>query len=196
MQLTNHQSVKEISQLLQIFKEDGVNNIAYDPSLMRGFDYYTDIAFEVFDTDPDNNRSMFGGGRYEGLVSMFGVEGITAVGFGMGDITLRNFLEAHGLLPTLNPATEVYVLGMAEGARKVVKELREMNVKSAFDTSGRKLDKQLKTAEKLGIRYVIFVGENELKSDQYTLKDMKTGEQETYSLQRIVSLISDYRDSN
>lgn len=193
-QLKTHESVSDLQKLITNLKDGGITNAVYDPSLMRGFDYYTDIAFEVFDTDPENNRSMFGGGRYEGLVGMFGVAGLTAVGFGMGDITLKNFLEAHGLMPDLKPTTELYVLGLCQGASKIVQELRQMNIKVAFDNTGRKLDKQLKSAAKLGIRYVLFVGDKELKDEQFTLKDLKTGDQETHSLQRVVSQIADYRD--
>ena len=85
---------------------------------------------------------------------------------------------------------------MAQGADKVVSELREMGVNVAYDNTERKLDKQIKTAEKLGIRYVLFVGDNELKEEQFTLKDIKSGNQETHSLQRIVSKVKDYRDSD
>ncbi len=87
-----------------------VSNVKFDITLMRGFDYYTDIVFEVTDTNPENNRSMFGGGRYDGLVGLFGVEPVPTVGFGMGDVTLQNFLESHQLLPELRSQTDVYVV--------------------------------------------------------------------------------------
>lgn len=189
----NHPSLDELEALLTHLQSVGVSGIAFDPSLVRGFDYYTDIAFEVFDTNPDNNRSLFGGGRYEGLVGMFGVENVSAVGFGMGDITLQNFLETHELLPKLRSSTDVYVSGLAGGAEKVVRDLREMGLNVAFDQSGRKLEKQIRTAEKQGVRHILFVGEQELKDEQYSLKDLKTGEAEKHSLQRIASIIKDYR---
>lgn len=194
--LIKTEPVAKLRQVLLALNEAGITNVEFDPSLMRGFDYYTDVAFEVFDTDPENNRSMFGGGRYDGLVGSFGNGDVTAVGLGMGDITLKNFLESHKLLPQLTPATELYVCAMSNGAEKVVRELREMEVNVAVDDSNRKLDKQLKTAEKLGVRYVLFVGENEIKSQQFTLKNLKTGNQEAHSLQRIVTIIKDARDSN
>ena len=89
----------EIQNILNTLSNSGINNIRFDVTLMRGFDYYTDVVFEVFDTHPDNNRSMLGGGRYDGLVGLFGVKPVSSVGFGWGDVTLMNFLELHGLLP-------------------------------------------------------------------------------------------------
>lgn len=192
-QVGNHPSLDELETLLSHLKEVGVSGATFDPSLVRGFDYYTDIAFEVFDTNPENNRSLFGGGRYEGLVGLFGVENVSAVGFGMGDITLQNFLEAHELLPKLRSSTDVYVAGLASGAEKVVRELREMGLNVAFDQSGRKLEKQMRTAEKQDVRHILFVGDQELQDEQYSLKDLKTGEAEKHSLQRIASIIKDYR---
>ncbi|MDP3763533.1 MAG: ATP phosphoribosyltransferase regulatory subunit [bacterium] len=79
-----------------IFKEIGPNFV-FDPSLARGQTYYTGMVFEIFDSNKENARSIAGGGRYDNLLEMFEVEPIPAVGFGMGDITLRDFLETHGL---------------------------------------------------------------------------------------------------
>src|SRR3990167_8314894 len=81
-----------------IFKEIGPNFV-FDPSLARGQAYYTGMVFEIFDTDTENNRALAGGGRYDNLLELFEVDPIPAVGFGMGDITLRDFLETHKLGP-------------------------------------------------------------------------------------------------
>ena len=87
----------------------GVRNMVVDTGVTRGFDYYTGMVFEVFDNDPSNRRSLFGGGRYDNLLSLFGSETIPAVGFGMGDVTAHDFLEAHNLLPRYAPATELMI---------------------------------------------------------------------------------------
>ncbi|MDP2704788.1 MAG: ATP phosphoribosyltransferase regulatory subunit [bacterium] len=87
----------EIRVLLEKLEEAGIKNAKFDPKIVRGFDYYTGMVFEVFDTHQDNNRSLFGGGRYDNLLEVFGVDPVPTVGFGMGDITLRDFLETHGL---------------------------------------------------------------------------------------------------
>ncbi len=86
-----------LAKIKQELGKKGVNNVVLDSSLMRGFEYYTDTVFEVFDTHPDNRRSLFGGGRYDNLLEIFGVEPVPTVGFGMGDVTMRDFLETHGL---------------------------------------------------------------------------------------------------
>ncbi|TSC57934.1 MAG: histidyl-tRNA synthetase [Parcubacteria group bacterium Greene0416_79] len=78
-------------------RQRGITNIEFDSSIVRGFDYYTGMVFEVFDTSPESRRSLFGGGRYDNLLEMFGVEPIPTVGFGMGDVTIWDFLETHKL---------------------------------------------------------------------------------------------------
>jgi histidyl-tRNA synthetase len=86
-----------IEKLLAGLNAKGVTNAVFDPNIVRGFDYYTGMVFEVFDTSTENRRSLFGGGRYDNLLEIFGVEPVPCVGFGMGDITIRDFLETHKL---------------------------------------------------------------------------------------------------
>src|SRR3990167_4191274 len=100
-------STAYLEELRAQLEHTGVRNMIVDTKITRGFDYYTGMVFEVFDTDENNRRSMFGGGRYDNLLSMFGGESIPAVGFGMGDVTARDFLETHNLLPPYSPATEL-----------------------------------------------------------------------------------------
>lgn len=83
---------------IEDFKKIG-ENIVSDPSLVRGQAYYTGMIFEIFDINKENSRAIAGGGRYNNLLEMFDVEPIPAVGFGMGDIALRDFLETHKLKP-------------------------------------------------------------------------------------------------
>lgn len=185
-----------ITQLMKELKSSEVTNAIFDITVMRGLDYYTDIVFEVFDTHPDNNRSMFGGGRYDGLVGLFGVEPVPTVGFGMGDVTLANFIEAHELMPKLKVETDMYVVLVGDVQHKVQKmvaELRQMGVKLAVDFSGKKPGDQIKTALKKHIAYVLIIGEQELQDDHYTIKNLATGEEEKHSLQRIVSIVKDRR---
>jgi len=186
----------KLAQLAELLAKRGITNAVYDPTLMRGFDYYTDIVFEVFDNDPENNRSMFGGGRYDGLVGMFGVEPVPTIGFGMGDVTFLNFLEAHNLMPHIPSETDAYVIligDVAEKAQPVLDELRKNGVNLAVDITGRKLDKQLKTAVKKHIPYAIFIGEKELEDQQLRIKHLDTGSEEVRSIPRIVSIVKDYR---
>jgi histidyl-tRNA synthetase len=195
-ELAAHESVETLQQLIALLNDAMITNLTFDVSLMRGFDYYTDIVFEVFDADPENNRSMFGGGRYDGLVGLFGVDPVPTAGFGMGDVTLQNFLETHGLLPSLKPETELIVALIGDvyaPAQRVIAELREMGVAVAVDSSGKKADKQIKNALKQGVRHMLFIGEKEIEQEQYILKDLAKGTEEQHSLQRIVSVIKDFR---
>lgn len=192
----SHPSAGELKQLLELLESEGISNAVFDPTLMRGFDYYTDIVFEVFDTNPENNRSMFGGGRYDGLVAQFGVDPIPTVGFGMGDVTLQNFLETHELLPKLSTETDVCVFMIGDvfsAAQKIVRELREMGLNVVIGSNDQKLDKQIKNAVLNGIKYGLFVGAKELESEQFVLKDLQAGTEEAHGLQRIVSIVKDYR---
>ncbi len=189
-------AAQNLTKLIQQLKEAGVSNVVFEPSIARGFDYYTDVVFEVFDTNPENNRSMFGGGRYDGLVELFGVPPIPAVGFAMGDITLQNFLESNDLLPKLQTETDLYAVligDVLDAAQKPLSQLRQMGVNVATDYTNRKLDKQIKTAVKKDIRYALFIGEEELAGEQFVLKDLKTGQEERHSLQRVVAVVKDYR---
>jgi histidyl-tRNA synthetase len=198
-QLLDTQAVQEVQALFTLLRERGIDNAIFDISLMRGFDYYTDIVFEIFDTHPENNRSLFGGGRYDGLVGLFGVEPIPTVGYAIGGTTMHDFLEAHGLLPKFESTTDVYMIVLGDtlkGAQKLARELREEGVKVAVDITGRKLDKQIKSAVKMKVPFMLFVGEQELQSGQYTLKDTARENEEKLSFERVVTTIEDYRRRN
>jgi histidyl-tRNA synthetase len=187
----------ELKELLRILQEARITNVVFDPTIMRGFDYYTGIVFEIFDEDPENNRSMLGGGRYDGLVGLFGVEPVPTVGFGFGDVTLQNFIEGHKLMPALRPETDVYVVligNVYDKAQRTINSLRDMGVNVAVDFSGRSADKQIKSAVKKGVHYALFIGEKELEEEQYEVKNLLNGTSERRSLERIVSIVKDYRD--
>ncbi|HEU4914479.1 MAG TPA: histidine--tRNA ligase [Candidatus Saccharimonadales bacterium] len=197
--IREHESAKEVKKLIDMLHEARVTNVVFDITIMRGFDYYTGIVFEMFDNDPDNNRAMMGGGRYDGLVGLFGVEPVPTVGFGWGDVTLQNFLEGHNLLPALRTETDIYAVlvgDVYDSAIKVINELREMGANVAVDLTGRKMDKQIKTAVKKNIHYAVFIGEKEIKDELYKLRNLTTGIEERHSASRIVSIVKDYRDED
>jgi histidyl-tRNA synthetase len=194
--LREHQSAAELRDLLGQLAGNGVKNAKFDISIMRGFDYYTDIVFEVYDKHSDNNRSMVAGGRYDGLVGLFGVAPVPTVGFGWGDVTLANFLELHHLLPGFQPETAVYVAlvgDVARRAQKPVAELRAAGLNVAVDLSGKKIGDQLKTADKKGIGQVLVIGENELEDGRFILKDLKTGAEKKDDLKALAKLIKSTR---
>jgi histidyl-tRNA synthetase len=187
---------QEVDQLLGMLKQAGVNNVTFDPTVFRGFDYYTDIVFEIYDTHPENNRSMFGGGRYDGLIALFGVEPVPTVGFGMGDVTLQNFLELHQLLPALKPETEVLVImvdDVADHAQTVLNQLREKGIRVTIDWMDRKIDNSIRAAVKKRIPYVLFIGNREVSDQVYSLKELASGQEQKLNIDQIAELISKQR---
>jgi len=189
-------SFKEVKELFTLLERAGVKNAVFDITLMRGLDYYTGTVFEFFDNHPDNNRSLFGGGRYDGLVGLFGAEPISAVGMAPGLTMTELFLQTHGLLPKLSSTTEVYVVVVGEtleSAAEFAARLREEGVNVELDITGRKLDKQLKTAVKKEIPFIVFIGEKEITADVYPFKDRASSEEQKLSFERIVSTVKDRR---
>lgn len=170
-----------LNRVIEILTQAGVTNFRIDDSIKRGQAYYTGVVFEFFDTNPANNRSILGGGRYDNLTSLFGDTELPAVGFGWGDVTTRDFLETHNLLPGYRTTTHIYVAllsnAYAETASRLAQELRENGVNVAIDWSEKKVGDQVKNANKHQVPYLIVVGEDEAKSGTYKLKDLKTGEE-------------------
>jgi len=178
-------------------KELGVTNVVIDTSIIRGFDYYTGIVFEVFDTSSENNRSLFGGGRYDNLLELFDKETIPTVGFGMGDVTIRDFLETHNLLPAYTAPTELYLCTMSPEAKVyaqvLAKELRAQDINVEVGLSDKKVGDQIKTADKKNIPFVICIGEDEMQSEiadeSFTIKHLESGEETTLSKDAIADHI-------
>lgn len=191
------EAMKDVNDVLKHLKTVGITHVTFDPTLMRGLDYYTGTVFEFFDTHPENNRAMYGGGRYDGLVGLFGAEPVSAVGIAPGLTPTELFLQSHGLLPQLATETDVYVVVLGEdaqkGATKLAERLRSEKVNVELDITGRKLDKQIKTAVKKGVPYMLFVGESELKNEVYSLKNTASSDEQSLSFERVVTTIKDKR---
>lgn len=157
-------------------RELGIRNVKIDRSIARGFNYYTGTIFEIFDVSGENNRSMLGGGRYDNLTSMFSADPISGIGFGMGDVTMRDFLETHDLLTSSITAPTVMVIPMEANqnlaAQKIAMEIRRKEISVATDIGTRKLGKKISDAAERLVEYIIVVGEDELASGTYTLKNL------------------------
>jgi histidyl-tRNA synthetase len=184
---------KELVELIDKLEEVGVKNVAFDPTLMRGFDYYTGMVFEVFDLNPDNNRSIFGGGRYDDLMDIFGAKKMPAVGFGAGEVTMKDFLETYELLPAYMPSVSIAVCSISKEfighANVLAEKLREFGVNTSVDLTGKKIGEQIKIADKQKVPFVITVGEDEVKSSVYPLKNLKTGEEVKKTLEEIPEIV-------
>ena len=173
---------REILGMIVILKERGIANATFDPTLVRGFDYYTGIIFEVFDTDPENSRAIFGGGRYDKLVALFGGDPIPAIGFAIGDVTLMDFLETHGLVPAGAGKAQLYLGTFPDGleeARAFANALRASGIRVFMNLKERSLSDQIREASKRGIPYFTTYGLEEVKSGNLRLKELATGAEES-----------------
>jgi len=193
-EIRDSSSVREVQELFTLLERAEVKSLVFDITLMRGFDYYTGMVFEVFDNHPENNRALFGGGRYDGLVGLFGAEPISAVGMAPGETMMELFLKTHNLLPELHSITDVYIAVLGDTAReagKIARDLRKAGINAELDIIDRKLDKQIKTALKKDIPRILFVGEEEVKSGLYPLKDLKNNKEYKLDFDHIVELIKE-----
>ncbi len=192
--LSSENPPEDVKTVLIILSEQGVTNAVFDPSIVRGFNYYTGVVFELFDTHPDNNRALFGGGRYDNLTAMFDEEPITGIGFGMGDATIENFLSVRQLLPPFIPPTKVYIAVTDHDripfALSIAKELREGLVNTAMDFADKKLADQIKAATKHKIPFLIVIGEDEENSDKIKVRDLSTGEEMILERAQLVQYFS------
>ncbi len=174
-----HQGLAEIRQVIQGLERLGIKNARFDQTLMRGFDYYTGIVFEVYDMNPINRRSVFGGGRYDDLLSIFGGDKVPAVGFGAGDVIARDLMETYGTLPKGSFPADIGICVVGEQntpyALEVAQNLRTKGARVSIDLSGKKLGDQISNANKKGIPKIICVGDEEVKSGKLRIKDLATG---------------------
>lgn len=189
--LKNPESFEYFTTLKGALVGAGITNAVIDPNIARGFDYYTGLVFEVFDTNPENPRAMFGGGRYDNLVGQYGTEQVAAVGFAMGDVIARDFLETHKLLPTLPSTATVYVAPAttAEGANaaEFADLLRSRGVNVALGMRHEKIGDHIKNALKLSIPFFIAFGENEKTKGVVALKNLVAESEEVIPMDNLAS---------
>ena len=196
LNIRSHSSLQNLELLMNKLNSLGVSNTIFDITLMRGFDYYTDVVFEIFDTNPENSRAIMGGGRYDGLVGLFGVEPVATAGFGLGDVTLQDFLTTHKLLPEVKTETDIYtiILGNnSNAANEIITKLRSKGINVAVDITNRKLASKIKTASKKNITFVMFIGDDEIEKNKVVLRNLSNGDEASYSVDEIVKFIKNYR---
>lgn len=160
-------------------------DIKFDPTIIRGFDYSDGLVYEVFDNNPNNRRSIFGGERFDKLINIFGDYELPSTGFAMGDCTLLEFLKGWSLLPNFKNEVEYLVTVWPSNDQKFF--LKSLKTTNQLRKQGKsvicwletntKLDKQLKYADKKGIPQAVIVGEEEIKNGTITIKDLSTGAQ-------------------
>ena len=152
-----------------------------DTGIVRGLDYYTGPVFEFISNDIGAQGTVCGGGRYDGLVEQLGGKPTPALGFGSGLERLLLVMEKLGIAIPGAETVDVYVAtagkAAADAAQKLVLELRRSGIAAEHDLCDRSLKAQMKYADKIGARYTMVIGDDELAAGTANLKNMQTGEQ-------------------
>jgi histidyl-tRNA synthetase len=155
--------------------------------LVRGLDYYTGTIFEVVSRELGAQNAVCGGGRYDSLVGELGGSDIPAVGMAIGLERLIEVMRLQKLLPEKEQGVSVYIAALGQEAQKTafakMLELLKEGIGADMDLSGKSLKSQLKAADNLGAKYVLMIGEDELKKNAFPLRDMKTGEQKEIKIE-------------
>jgi len=188
----------ELQNFEQLLKEINISNYCtFSSGTVRGLDYYTGIIYEVFDTGKENIRSIFGGGRYDDLLSLFSDEKITGTGFGMGVYMLTLFLKTYNLIPEeikeKDYSDTIYIASINENmstyAFELARTIRDEDFPCIIDYKFKNLKNQLKRANELGVLIVLIVGPEELTERTVTIRNMASEEQNTVNFDEIVNEI-------
>ncbi|MBR2019590.1 MAG: histidine--tRNA ligase [Clostridia bacterium] len=186
----------ELRQLFDALEKAGLAPYCvFDFGIIRGLDYYTGTVFEVFDNAPENNRAMFGGGRYDNLVGLFVKNAkISGVGYGMGDVTLENFLFTHHLVPaSFGAGVKVLVTRFDdvpyESYLAVLDALRDAGIVSSVFLGAKKFGKQIDFAVKDGYTHVVIMGGDEYARGVVRVKDLTTREEQELTLSNAIAAL-------
>jgi len=189
-----YQESAELQTIFTALESLGVKEyVQFDPKIVRGLDYYTGVVFEARDVGK-STRAILGGGRYDDLVKDVGGEQLTGVGFAMGDVVLPIILEQYGLLPDLqvNP-TQILVTIFDENLMPIslttAATLRRAGFSVQTYPEPAKIGKQLKFADRNGVKFAIVIGPEEKEQGIVQVKDMKTREQLSVPLEGLVNYI-------
>jgi len=168
--------------------------ITFDPSIVRGLDYYTGMVFEVHDRKREF-RALFGGGRYDNLAELFGGEHIPAVGFGMGDAVLELMMRRKNIWPEEKLELDIFIATIGNVDTEVSRlstVLRNNGFTVDFDIMNRNLSNQIKFASKLGAKFLLIIGERDLKEGIVTIRDLDSGKESKILLNEVISSPSKY----
>lgn len=185
--------LKGIEELTEVFNTvNGIGlstaKLEFDVTLARGLNYYTGAIFEV-KANNVNMGSICGGGRYDDLTSIFGLKDVSGVGISFGADRIYDVMEELNLFPSFKSST-TQVLFLNFGAElvellKILKTVRNQNIHAEYYPENANLKKQMKYANAKGIPFVAFIGDNELESGVFKLKNMDNGEQKEITLKEL-----------
>ena len=164
---------------------------AIDPRIVRGLDYYTKTVFEIITDTPDGGElTVCGGGRYDGLIEELGGPATPGIGWGMGIERMLMVQDMRGTAPAAPDYLDAFVVTLGDDARmagmKLVNDLRAQGVKADLDHAARSMKAQFKYANKLGVKNVVVIADDELKLNAVKLRNMTESTEETVPMGQIV----------
>ena len=187
----------EIADLLELLKSIELDcvSLEIDVTLARGLNYYTGSIFEVTPPKAVEMGSIGGGGRYDDLTGIFGLEGLSGVGISFGLDRIYLVMEMLGMFPeAVDSSLDVLFVHFgeqeAQRAFELLSQLREKGIRSDIYPVYTKMQKQMKYANNRNVPYVILIGANELANDTFVVKDMRGGGQKTYSVSDLEDFIT------
>ena len=184
--------LKEVIKFIRIFMVPE-NNFKIDLTIARGLDYYTGTVYETFLNKYRNLGSVCSGGRYDNLTEYYSTRKMPGVGISIGLSRLFFQLTDNNIISIDNQSiADVLVISMDNNYQecaKIASILRENDLKVQVDFENKKIAKKFKYADKLNVNYVIVIGEDEIKNNVLTLKNMKTGEQQTIKIEEAIKII-------
>ena len=186
---------ESLKQVMALAQELGAKNIQFDPTMVRGLDYYTGSIFETIVSEPKIG-SITGGGRYDKLIKSLGGPDVPAVGTTIGMERICDVIEELNLWPELTGTTTkvlvtVFSPELLDSSLSITRELRENGINTdIYEDYTAKLDKQMKYADQKQIPYVIIIGDDEKNKEIVTIKNLQSGTQQQLPLSGVISLLS------
>ncbi len=191
-----NKGVEELNYIIQKIDKLGLKNseLKFDISLARGLNYYTGSILEVKSSDI-NIGSIAGGGRYDELTSIFGLDNLSGVGISFGIDRIFLVMDELDLFPeNIDISSQVLFLNFGEEEASfclsLLKQLRDNNINSELYPTADKIKKQMNYANNKGVQFVVMVGEDEIKSGQLTIKDMRSGDQSRMKVSELIKTLS------
>ncbi len=181
----HHERVKDLLIMSEIPFEE-------DDKIVRGLDYYTKTVFEFVAGNIGAKATVCGGGRYNNLIEQIGGKPCPAVGFGMGIERLVLTMTAVGASFGEEPSPDVFIanIGASDDAFKLTAQLRNAGIAAECDVMGRSLKSQMKLSDKLGSKFTVVIGEEEIEKGVVKVKNMKTGEENETAIESLADYLS------
>ncbi len=187
------EGIDELKELLKLTKEFGVE-IEITPTLARGLSYYTGTVYEVYLKKSQIKSSIAAGGRYDKMIGLLleRNEEFPAVGISFGIDVIADAIKLEGKIKARKSVVDVYVAPIGDVMPKAIsllQALRKEGIKADMDLMGKGVTKNLSFANSYGIRYVVFLGENEIKEKKVKLRDMEKGEEKLLNVEEVVKIL-------